>query len=82
MRKKKSILRTNGTIHSESVEYSEMGLKEFIDKLHRINKDAKKNGFKDITVEFEKEWGYYDDCWTNMVIKGKKEIKHVSEHLH
>ena len=62
-------------IHSESVEYSEMGLEEFLDKLHRINKDAKKSGFRDITVEFEKEWGCYDDYWTDMIIKGKKEIK-------
>ena len=69
-------------IYSESVGYYKMGLKEFLDKLHKINKDAKKKGFEDITIEFEEEWGFYDEHWTNMVIKGKKEIKHVSEHLH
>lgn len=74
MKKKRALLRRLETVHSESVEYSEMGLKEFIDRLHQINKDAKKRGFEDITIEFEKEWGYYDDQWTNMVIKGKKAI--------
>jgi len=72
MKKKKPSLQKTEKIHSESVEYSEMGLTGFIDKLHQINKDAKKNGFVDITIEFEKEYGYYDDQWTNMVIKGKK----------
>lgn len=74
MKKKKALLRRSETIHSESVEYSEMGLKEFIEKLHQINKDAKNKGFEDITIEFEKEWGYYDDQWTNMVIKGKRPV--------
>ena len=73
MKKKRALLRRSETIHSESVEYSEMGLKEFIDRLHRINKDAKKKGFEDINIEFEKEWDY-DDCWTNMVIKGKRPV--------
>ena len=74
MKKKRALLRKSEKIHSESVEYSEMGLKEFIEKLHELNKDAKKKGFEDITIEFEKEWGYYDDCWTNMVIKGKMPV--------
>ena len=72
MKKKKPALQKTEKIHSESVEYSEMSLKGFIDNLHQINKDAKKDGFEDITIEFETEYGYYDDQWTNMVIKGKK----------
>lgn len=69
----KNSFRTEN-IHSESTSSFSSSLKEFINHLHQINKDAKKRGFKDLTIGFEEEWGYYDEHWTNMVINGKRAV--------
>jgi len=72
MKKKKPVLYRTEEIYRESTSGLSNGIDAFINQLHQINKDAKKDGYTDIVVDFEDEWGYYDDCWTNMIVRGKK----------
>lgn len=39
-----------------------------------IQEKYEKEGYEDIFIETETEYGYYDDKWTNIVIYGYKEI--------
>lgn len=72
--KKKTALSKRELIHSESVVCLPTSMEGLLDHLHKIQSDAKKKGYTDITVDFETEWGYYDDCWVEMKVNGTKPL--------
>lgn len=63
---KKELLYSEGCgdIGSRSVD-------DFVKYLKEI-KGRYKKSWKNITVEFEDEWGYYDDHWIEMKIYGER----------
>jgi len=50
-------------------------LGETIKKLASLKKTWQKGGYTDIHIEFEDEWGYYDEHNINVKLTGIKKVK-------
>jgi hypothetical protein len=74
MKKKNAPLVKNELIHSESVSSLPSMVDNLIEHFTNIKKDAEAKGYVNITVDFETEYGYYDDCWVEIKVCGDKPL--------
>ena len=61
-------------ICSESLDSLPSLLNDLIEHLKDIKKDAKNRGYTDVKIDFVTEWGYYDDHWIEVKVRGKKPV--------
>lgn len=64
-------------LESESVSSFEGSVDSIIDKLKGIKKKYEGDGYTNIRIEFEDQWGYYDEHWIDAVFYGEKVEKPV-----
>lgn len=67
-------MKKRETLYKENTGYFDQPLADFLKTIHQIKKDAKKKGYSNLRIDFEDEWGYYDEHWINMVISGERKI--------
>lgn len=64
-------------LESESASSFEGSVDSIIDKLKGIKKKYEDDGYTNIRIEFEDQWGYYDEHWIDVVYYGEKVEKPV-----
>ena len=62
-------------LHTWSACEVDGSLDSFIEMLKEHRKNSEKQGYTNLRVAMEDEWGYYDDHWVTFVIYGEKEVK-------